>query len=202
MEDLETLSNEEKWKYLQDIYFENERAGETVKSLLDFTRIQKPERVPLDVKEIVTSTHRLVANEMTINNVDFEVDIPEELPEVLCAIGQLRQVFLNLFINAVQAMKEGGLLKVTARPAKDGRAVKITVSDTGVGIPPENIPHLFEPFFTTKPPGEGTGLGLSVIYGIIKKHGGNIEVDSVPGEGTSFTVTLPVATGEENSKGE
>lgn len=202
MEDLNSLSNEEKWKYLQDIYFENERAGETVKSLLDFTRIQKPERVPLDIREVVSSTRRLVANEMSIHGVDFSMEIPDGLPKVLCALGQLRQIFLNLFINAVQAMGDGGLLKVIAGLEEESAAIKVKIIDTGVGIPQENIPHLFEPFFTTKPPGEGTGLGLSVIYGIIKKHGGNIEVESVPGQGTTFTVTLPVANREEFARGE
>lgn len=202
MEDLDSLSNEEKRKYLQDIYFENERAAETVKNLLDFTRIQKPERVPLDIREVVSSTRRLVANEMSIHGVDFSMDIPDGLPKVLCALGQLRQIFLNLFINAVQAMGDGGLLKVIAGLDEESVAVKVKIIDTGVGIPKENIPHLFEPFFTTKPPGEGTGLGLSVTYGIIKKHGGNIEVESVPGQGTTFTVTLPVANREEFAGGE
>lgn len=196
MENLKTLSDEEKLKYLQDIYSENERAGETVRNLLDFTRIQKPERVPLDVREVVASTRRLVANEMALNGVDFSMEIPDELPKVLCAKEHLRQVFLNLFINAVQAMGDGGLLKVAAELDEKRTAIKVKISDTGVGIPQENIPHLFEPFFTTKPPGEGTGLGLSVIYTMVHKHGGSIDVESNPGQGTTFTVTLPVADRE------
>ena len=103
----------------------------------------------------------------------------------------LQQVFLNLIVNAVQAMPDGGELTVEAEEDKN-RRITVRVQDTGGGIPPEHLTHIFDPFFTTKKVGQGTGLGLSVSYGIIKKHGGRIDVDSRPGKGSTFTVIMPV----------
>lgn len=194
MGDFKTLSDEKKWNFLQDIYFETERASEIVKSLLDFTRTETIEQVPLDVGGVILSTQRLLQNEMVLNNVAFECELPPDLPQVKGAVNQLRQVFLNLFINAIQAMPSGGTLSVKASPHEEGR-VCVEVQDEGAGIPPEVLPHVFDPFFTTKEPGKGTGLGLSVSLSIIKRHGGNIQVESGPGKGTTFHVCLPRADG-------
>jgi len=194
MEDFKTMSDEKKWNFLQDIYFETERASEIVKSLLDFTRTQTIERVPLDVGGVILSTQRLLQNEMVLNNVAFECDLPPDLPQVKGAANQLRQVFLNLFINAIHAMPGGGTLRVTANLHEEDR-VCVEVRDGGVGISPEVLPHVFDPFFTTKEPGKGTGLGLSVSLSIIKRHGGDIQVESVPGKGTTFHICLPRADG-------
>jgi signal transduction histidine kinase len=115
---------------------------------------------------------------------------------VRCLLSQLNQVFMNLLVNAAQAIPEKGEITLRTGTADnaDGEAmVFIAVSDTGSGIPPENLRRVFEPFFTTKPVGKGTGLGLSLAYGIIQKHGGRIDVTSTPGMGTTFTVFLPVA---------
>ena len=192
MEDFKTMSDEKKWNFLQDIYFETERASEIVKSLLDFTRTQTIERVPLDVGGVILSTQRLLQNEMVLNNVAFECDLPPDLPQVKGAANQLRQVFLNLFINAIHAMPRGGALRVKANLHEEER-VCVEVQDQGEGIPPEVLPHVFDPFFTTKEPGKGTGLGLSVSLSIIKRHGGDIQVESEPGKGTTFHVCLPRA---------
>ena len=192
MEDFKELSDDQKWKLLQDVYFETERASEIVKSLLDFTRSERPEMAPLDLREVVLASQRLVQNEMSFSNVDFSMELPPDLPPILGASNQLRQVFLNLFINAVHAMPSGGKLAVRAAAREEGRLC-VEVADTGTGIPPEVLPSIFDPFFTTKEPGEGTGLGLSVSYSIIKKHGGDIQVASEPGRGTVFHVCLPVA---------
>lgn len=192
LEDLPTLSDEEKWKLLQDVYFETERASEIVKSLLDFTRQEKPQMVALDLGEVIRSTFRLVQNEMTINNVTLVDEVTPGLPQVRGAANQLRQVFLNLFLNAIQAMPRGG--NVTVRVTRhEAERVCAEVQDEGVGIPPEVLPHIFDPFFTTKEPGKGTGLGLSVSYSIIKKFGGDIQVRSETGRGTLFHVCLPIA---------
>ena len=204
MEELPTLSDEEKWRLLQDIYFETERAGEIVKSLLDFTRQEKPEMVPLDLLEVIQSTLRLAQNEMAINNITFSSDIPPDLPRVRGAANQLRQVFLNLLLNAIQAMPGGGRLRVSAGSREEGK-VCAEVRDEGVGIPPEVLPRIFDPFFTTKEPGKGTGLGLSVSLGIIRKFGGDIQVTSEPGKGTVVHVCLPRAerdNPDSNGKGE
>jgi signal transduction histidine kinase len=117
--------------------------------------------------------------------------MPADLP---CAHGNprdLQQVFLNLFLNAIQAMPKGGLLMVQGKASDDG-AIEVEVTDTGIGIPEENIGSIFDPFFTTKEVGAGSGLGLAVSYGIIQKHNGSISVRSKVGEGTTFTVRLPV----------
>jgi len=192
MEGLTSLSEEEKWRHLQDIYFETERASEIVKSLLDFTRKEKPEMVALDLAEVVQSTLRLAQNEMAINDVSLTVEIPPGLPRVRGAANQLRQVFLNLLLNAIQAMPEGGTLWVSANTHEANR-VCVEIRDSGIGIPAEVLPHVFDPFFTTKEPGKGTGLGLSVSLGIIRKFGGDIQVTSEPGKGATFHVCLHTA---------
>jgi two-component system NtrC family sensor kinase len=192
MEGLTTLNDEEKWRHLQDIYFETERASEIVKSLLDFTRKEKPEMVALDLAEVLQSTLRLAQNEMTINNVSLASDIPPDLPRVRGAANQLRQVFLNLLLNAIQSMPGGGTLSVSAN-THDADKVCAEIRDEGIGISPDVLPRIFDPFFTTKEPGKGTGLGLSVSLGIIRKFGGDIQVASEPGKGTTVHVCLPKA---------
>jgi len=113
-----------------------------------------------------------------------------ELPPVTCLLSQLNQVFLNLLVNAALASGEGSC--ITVRSRIDGDQVVISVQDQGCGIAPENLTRIFEPFFTTRPVGQGTGLGLSLSYGIVKKHHGSITVDSEVGKGTTFCVTLPI----------
>jgi two-component system NtrC family sensor kinase len=196
MEELPRLGDDEKWRLLEDIYFETERAGEIVKSLLDFTRQEKPEMVPLDLVEVVQSTVRLAQNEMALSNVVFSSDLPADLPRVRGAANQLRQVFLNLLLNAIQAMPGGGRLHISAGGHEEGK-VCVEVRDDGAGIAPETLPHIFDPFFTTKEPGKGTGLGLSVSLGIVRKFGGDIQVTSEPHKGTVVHVCLPEA-GRDN----
>jgi signal transduction histidine kinase len=192
MEEWFEISDEEKWRRLQDVFFETERASEIVKSLLDFTRNQRLDLVPVDVGEVIQRTFRLIQNELALANVAFETELPPGLPKVQGAFDQLRQVFLNLFLNALQAMPRGGLLLVSASVADAGR-VCIDVRDTGVGIPPQVVPRIFDPFFTTKEPGKGTGLGLSMTASIVKNHNGEIHVSSELGRGTTFHLCLPVA---------
>ncbi|HQT93410.1 MAG: hypothetical protein B7Z61_01345 [Acidobacteria bacterium 37-71-11] len=192
MEESTTLTDEDRWRLLQDIYFETERASEIVKSLLDFTRQEKREMVPLELGEIILSTLRLSQNEMNINNVTVAYDVPPDLPRIQGAANQLRQVFLNLFLNAIQAMPSGGVLGVSAG-VRDHGGVCVEVRDEGAGIPAETLPRIFDPFFTTKEPGKGTGLGLSVSSSIIKKLGGDIQVTSELGKGTTVHVCLPRA---------
>jgi signal transduction histidine kinase len=192
LDDFEDLSDEDKRRMLSQAYTQVERAGATVRNLLDFTRKGRPVFAHFQVSKAVGTAKRLVSNEARLANVAWSVSLPEGLPEIRGHPHDVQQVFLNLFLNAIQAMSEGGELRVEAT-AVNGDWVRVQVSDTGSGIPPEHLPEIFDPFFTTKGPGMGTGLGLSVSHGIVAEHGGRIEVTSDPGKGTTFSVYLPVA---------
>jgi signal transduction histidine kinase len=143
-------------------------------------------------------TIKLIANEIKLSNVILETDFGDNLPPIMGNQDNLQQVFLNLFINALQAMPDGGTL--TARAYAKNEFLRVIVRDTGMGIPKENINNIFDPFFTTKEIGKGTGLGLSVSYGIIKKHQGTISVASEVGKGTTFTIELPCAGSSQPQK--
>jgi two-component system, NtrC family, sensor kinase len=194
-EDLSQLSDKEGEEMIQDILVQAQRASEIVRNLLDFSRAEQPEREPLDISQVLRDTVKLVQNQVTLSGVEIEWGLPASLPIINGDPKTLQQVFLNLFINAIQAMKEGGTLTIRAYPGEDGQELRVEVSDTGSGIDAEDVHHVFEPFFTTKEVGRGTGLGLSVSYGIVQKHGGHIEVKSKKGEGSTFTVVLPVDEG-------
>ncbi len=164
------------------------RVRRIVQDLRDFSRTGSAEWQLADLHQGIESTLNVAANELKYKaEVKCELG---ELPLVECVAAQLNQVFLNLLVNAAQAIPERGT--ITVRSGCDGDEVWIAISDTGCGIPPEVLPRIFEPFFTTKPVGAGTGLGLSVSYGIVQRHGGRLEVESRVGEGTTFTVRLPV----------
>jgi signal transduction histidine kinase len=190
IEGFDDYNAEQRMKMLRDIYSQTERASETVRSLLDFTRIDNARMESVDVAALVESTLKLVRNELTLHQVESSVDLPDDLPRVRGYLRNLQQVILNLFLNAVQAMPQGGRLRVAA--AVDDGFVRVDVEDDGCGIAPENLDRVFDPFFTTKEVGQGTGLGLSVSYGIVRKVGGRIEVESEPGKGTTFSVYLKV----------
>ena len=183
-------SDESKLKMLRQLYTQVERASSTVRNLLDFTRKETPVFASLSIKDVVESTLKLVSNELNLDEVESCLEIPPELPRVMGNPRSLQQVFLNLFLNSIQAMPGGGKLTVRATVNEDHQ-LRVDVSDTGVGIPPESLGKVFDPFFTTKEPGQGTGLGLSVSYGIIEKHRGRLLVDSKVGEGTTFSILLP-----------
>jgi two-component system NtrC family sensor kinase len=191
-DDFEDLSDAEKRRMLEQIYVQVERASATVRNLLDFTRKGRAVFARLQVQNAVQAAERLVGNEARLAGVEWNVQLPEDLPEVKGHPHDLQQVFLNLFLNAIQAMPDGGELGVCA-DVVDGEWIRIQVTDTGRGIPEAQLPMIFDPFFTTKDPGTGTGLGLSVTHGIIEEHGGRIDVTSAEGRGTTFFVFLPIA---------
>jgi signal transduction histidine kinase len=191
-EDFREQTQEEMLGLIQDILGQADRASEIVKGLLDFSRSEHPEFEPLDIGGVITDTLKLVRNQLSLSGIQAELDLPQDLPRVQGDRKSLQQVFLNLFINAVQAMLDGGSLTVRAYPTPDGQWLKVQVMDTGIGIAAEHLPHIFDPFYTTKQVGRGTGLGLSVTYGIVEKHGGHIEVESEKGKGSTFSVVLPV----------
>jgi two-component system NtrC family sensor kinase len=191
-EDYQSMSPDESQGLIQDILVQAERAAEIVKGLLDFSRSEHPEYEALSIGAVIQDTLKLVRNQLTLSGIHVEEDVPADLPPIHGEKKCLQQVFLNLFINAIQAMLHGGSLQIRARPSPDGHWMVIDVTDTGVGIDPEHLPLIFDPFYTTKQVGRGTGLGLSVTYGIVEKHGGHIEVKSRKGEGATFTLTLPL----------
>jgi two-component system, NtrC family, sensor kinase len=165
------------------------RASEIVNNLLNFSRTGAAEAADVDVNRVVEETLLLVAHPLKTAHIQVVKELGEMLPPVRGSANKLQQVFLNLFLNARDAMVGGGMLEVRTS-ARNG-SVEIDIADTGAGIPREHIHRIFDPFFTTKASGRGTGLGLSVSYGIIKEHAGKIDVRSTPGKGTSFHVELP-----------
>ncbi|HXW62982.1 MAG TPA: ATP-binding protein [Candidatus Acidoferrales bacterium] len=167
------------------------RASEIVNNLLNFSRTGGAEPMAVDLHALLEETLTLVQHPFKTARVSVVRNYTEQLPPVLGSATRLQQVFLNLFMNARDAMPNGGMLEV--RTGAHNGSVEIEVSDTGTGIPPENLHRIFDPFFTTKATGRGTGLGLSVSYGIIKEHAGKVEVRSTPGKGTSFRLEFPVA---------
>jgi PAS domain S-box-containing protein len=165
------------------------RASEIVNNLLNFSRTGPGEVANVDVNRVVEETLSLVAHPMKTSQIQVVKNLGDSLPSVRGSANKLQQVFLNLFLNARDAMPSGGMLEVKTL-AHNG-CVEIEIVDTGAGIPREHIHKIFDPFFTTKATGRGTGLGLSVSYGIIKEHAGKIDVRSTPGKGTSFHVEFP-----------
>jgi two-component system cell cycle sensor histidine kinase/response regulator CckA len=180
------------------------KAGDLIRRLMQFSRSQELHPRSLVVNEVVRDVLRFT-EPLLRDNIRITVDLKEELPEVYGDSSQIEQVLVNLIVNALEAMPDGGELTIATHVALRNQtdlvekesirhkkqAVQISITDTGIGIPAEIQSAIFEPFFTTKPEGKGTGLGLSSAFGIIRQHGGKIEVKSLPGLGTTFTVSLP-----------
>jgi two-component system NtrC family sensor kinase len=157
--------------------------------LLGFAKHIEAHREDIDLEKLLSEVLGFLEKEIKYSSVSVDWNIQEGLPEIKSDRGQLQQVFLNIINNALAAVKDEGRIEIAARRIDEGSVV-VVVEDNGEGIPPENLKRIFEPFFTTKP-GEGTGLGLSVTYGIVQKLGGDIQVESQVGSGTRFQVVLP-----------
>jgi len=184
--------DEQKSKLLEKIAKQTFRASEIVNSLLNFSRTSPTEFVELDLNRVIRETASLVEHQFQNAGVKTILTLGETLPWVRGNAGKLQQVFLNLFINARDAMSGGGLL--TVRTWAEGPFAHIEIADTGQGIPPEHLARIYDPFFTTKGAKKGTGLGLSITYGIVQEHKGIIEVDSNVGRGTRFRIEFPSAS--------
>ena len=188
---------------LETIAQETERVRKIVKGLLDFSRQTELDREPMDINRLVRYTVSLVENQALIKGVSLNFEPGEGLPTITLDRNQMQSVLLNIIINALDATEPGGSITITSgigvstsKPGQNG--IEILCTDTGCGIAPENLNRLFDPFFTTKDVGHGTGLGLSVSYGIVERHGGTIWVQSKVGKGSTFKVWLPI---EEQSAG-
>jgi signal transduction histidine kinase len=193
-EDFDTLAWDEKQELIGDIVEQTERAAKIIRNLLDFARESEISTERLKIGEVVGNAINLAANQLKLSGVRLVCDIPNDLPEINGDRQYLSQVFLNLILNAVDAMADGGgTLTISSDVSLDTQCIAIHISDTGPGMSPRVLKAIFDPFFTTKSSGSGTGLGLSVSLGIVQKHGGEIKVESTVGEGSTFTVLLPVA---------
>ena len=164
-----------------------DRVKRIVQDLKDFSRIDGTNRTPADINNILETTLNIVWNELK-----YKATIAKEYgksPPVVCNAGELSQVFMNILVNAAQAMEDHG--EITISTSGEDKYVRVAISDTGCGIPQAQLDKVFEPFFTTKEIGKGTGLGLSIAYDIVKKHNGEIDVESQVGKGTTFVVKIP-----------
>jgi two-component system NtrC family sensor kinase len=168
-----------------------DRCSSIIKGLLGFARKGPSERTSVDLNELVQSTVSMLSRQKNFKDIAVEMDLKDDLSSVTADPNQIQQVILNIFTNSADEMSDGGEVRISTRETPDGY-VEVEFSDNGPGIEPGNLDKIFEPFFTTKPVGQGTGLGLPVSYGIIKRHGGEITVKSEPGKGASFIVRLPV----------
>jgi two-component system NtrC family sensor kinase len=183
--------DDQKSKLLEKIAKQTFRASEIVNSLLNFSRTSPTEFIEMDLNRVIRETLTLIEHQLGKAMIEVKVSLDPSLPAIKGNAGKLQQVFLNLFLNARDAMETGGLLAVKTW-SEDGVA-RIDVADTGLGIAPEHLARIYDPFFTTKGARKGTGLGLSITYGIIREHAGMIDVESRPGAGTRFHVELPLA---------
>jgi two-component system NtrC family sensor kinase len=187
------------------------RTRTIVRSLLDFARQREPKREPTNINEVLKSTLVLVRHQAQVSNIELIEQYKDPLPMISVDIDQMKQVFINLIKNAFDSMPNGGKLYIKTNvlyvrkgigenigedelnEEKMSQFLEMTCSDNGTGMTPEVMAHIFEPFYTTKGEKQGTGLGLPVSYGIIERHGGQIEVQSTPGRGTTFKIKLPVS---------
>lgn len=179
---------------LERILKDAERCRDTVKELLEFTRQTRHLMRPHDINKALTRTIFLLERQSLFQNVAITTELSPELPLVICDIQQINHIFMNIILNAGQAMEGKGKLNLRTYLISGRNRITVDISDTGPGIPPDILPNIFDPFFTTKEEGEGTGLGLSLVYSILENHNGSIKAHSTPGEGTTFHIELPIST--------
>ncbi len=194
VEDYSDMDDGERMQMVDDIINEADRAKKIVSNLLDFTRESETTLEPLDLVQLVKDTITLAANQLKIAGIKAEFHSTDNLPRIQGDSQQLRQVFLNLILNAVAASSKGSKIQLLVHPADEPDNLAVKIVDYGTGIAKHIQDRIFDPFFTMKEKGKGTGLGLSVSQGIVAKHGGRIRVDSQVERGSTFTVTLPVTT--------
>ena len=188
----ETKKESPYYQNLEKIVKETTRCKDIVKGLLEFARPKEPEATSTNINELLDKSLSLVESQSLFQNIRVEKQYAADLPLIIADSAQLQQVFMNIILNAADAMAGQGSLKLRTSLDADGRNISIVFSDTGPGINEEDKEKIFDPFFTTKEVGHGTGLGLSISYSIIRKHQGTINVQSDPGRGATFIVTLPV----------
>jgi len=174
---------------LDVIIRETQRCKGIIQDLLEFSRDKEPEKAKASINQIVDKALGILENEFRLHHISVEKNLSDKVPSLLLDVNLMQQVIVNLLINAVEAIKEQGVIAVKSHMSPDQKSARIEITDTGCGIPPENLGKIFDPFFSTK--SNGTGLGLAVSYGIIQKHHGDIQVSSQPGQGTRFIIEIP-----------
>jgi two-component system, NtrC family, sensor kinase len=177
--------------YLDICVREALRCGQIVKNLLTFARQKNIELIQIDLKEMIDTILVLTGHQLEMNGITCDLNLPQSSFTAKGDYTQIQQCLMNLIFNAVESMTDGGTLTLSGGQDRDGKTVWVNVADTGFGIDPEDLPRIFEPFYTTKKEGKGVGLGLSMVYGIIREHEGTVEVQSEPGKGSLFKLTLP-----------
>lgn len=177
---------------LEIIVRESQRCKIIIQEMLEFARDRKPQKRHANINRLIEKSLTILENEMRLRHIEMKKSLAEEIQETLLDENQLEQVFVNLLLNAIQAVNENGTISVRTRMGPRKKSVMAEVMDSGCGIPRENLDKIFEPFFSTKK--EGSGLGLAVSYGIIQNHQGRIEVESEAGKSTCFRITLPIVS--------
>jgi two-component system, NtrC family, sensor kinase len=178
-------------KHLTLIEAETKRCGDIVKGLLDFSKKDQEDFEPKHLHEILNETYDLMSHSIKIANISFQTDFKAKADMIYCSPNQVKQACMAIIVNSTEAVSENGEIKIiTSNPDEDN--IVIEISDNGIGISPEDIPHIFEPFFSTKQEARGIGLGLAITHGIVQSHKGKIQVKSEPGQGTAILITLPL----------
>jgi two-component system NtrC family sensor kinase len=189
--DLDDAKKETILKHLKLIENETKRCGEIVKGLLDFSRKDQEDFESKHLHKILQDTYELMTHPIKIANISFQIDLGAKNDLIFCSPNQIKQACVALLVNATEAVLENGeILISTSNPDND--TVKIDISDNGIGIPEDDVPHIFQPFFSTKHDTSGIGLGLAIVHGIVKSHSGRIDVRSELGKGTTISITLPI----------
>ena len=194
--DLEEREKESIMKYLKVIETETKRCGDIVKGLLDFSRKDQKNFEEKSLHKILQDTYNLMSHQMKMSDIHFYTDFSASSDVVACSENQIKQACVAILVNASEAInKDGEILIKTSNSDPDH--IQMDISDNGVGIAKEDIKHIFEPFFSAKQKASGIGLGLAIVHGIVQSHKGKIEIESEPGEGTTLSIILPLASNKE-----
>ncbi len=175
---------------LEIIINETMRCKTIIQDLLEFSREKEPEKTSANFNHTIEKILGMLENEFRLHHIRVETHLSSEMPDILVDVNQMHQVFVNLLLNAVEAIQDNGVISIRSQIDPTQRCIRVEIADSGCGIPPEHISKVFEPFFTTK--AKGTGLGLAVSYRIVRNHHGDIKVSSQPGQGTRFTIEIPL----------
>jgi two-component system NtrC family sensor kinase len=199
MEDFTEMTTAEASEMMLEILAQADRASQVVKNLLEFSRTERPLLMELHIDDVLDRTIKLIKNQIMVTGIHLKRENSKDLPPIKGRSQDLQQAFINILLNSIQAMKDlsgENVITIRTGPGPDGY-IRIDFSDSGIGIKPEDMKYIFDPFYTTKPVGRGTGLGLSLVYGIIRTHGGYVEVKSKINIGTTFSIYLPTAGNEK-----